>query len=75
MPIAHGPSIASQVAASMESSSWASNLIAVRSIGGSVLGEFWIVRLGACKALMMPILLLLFALVGLVLCKRPAKSY
>ena len=67
MAIAHGSSIASQAAASMESISWASTLIAVGSIGGSVLGGFWMARIGARKALMMPIFLLLFALVGLTL--------
>jgi MFS family permease len=51
----------------MESISWASTLIAVGSIGGSVLGGFWMARIGARKALMMPIFLLLFALVGLTL--------
>lgn len=67
MAIAHGSSIASQAAASIENTSWASTLIAVGSIGGSVLGGFWIARIGARKALLMPVVLLLFALVGLIL--------
>ena len=70
MAIAHGPSIASQAATSMQSTSWASTLLALGSIGGSVLGGFWMARIGARKALMMPILLLLFALVGLILTPR-----
>jgi len=67
MAIAHGPSIASLAGASKEGASWASTLIALGSIGGSVLGGSWMARVGARKALMMPILLLLFALVGLIL--------
>lgn len=70
MAIAHGPAIASQAGASMQEASWASILIALGSIAGSVFGGSWMQRVGARNALMMPILLSLFAHAGLILASK-----
>ena len=67
MAIAHGPAIANQAGASMQEASWASILIAIGSISGSVFGGSWMERVGARNALVMPISLSLFAHFGLIL--------
>ena len=71
MAIAHGPAIASQAGASVQEASWASILMALGSIAGSVFGGTWMQRVGARIALMMPILLSLFAHAGLLLASKP----